>query len=468
MPLCDHVALNHEIIRYYKLYLQPPPTRPTAAPRKTQQDQPASTKSNVSNAPSASTSPVPRPPPCETPLPTVSPSQMDTTPAPEKPKMPPILKLPVHSQPPGSDGPPPTFVDPINQKVMSKVAFDSTDDTKIQLTVSQLNQMLQARHLQVYEEQKRLAEKPKTTPIPSGSIFKATMASAPTKPPFESSDWYDTFTFSQSQAPKLATQIPSSMPSQSVCSPILPTSHLQPQPTTTLSLPVPRYHPSISSRPQWLVDIRKEIDDKILPSSLIWSCTSHYQTPDWAKVSHSAWSLYNLVDKTAPMSEAVRPRYTQMPHYRRIPADGLNHIHDFTVMFESQYNQERVTLKDRVQLYRSFLNAKSISLEKPNVTEMSFPSNIFSRFISQFYDIADTQLRPVQKTCYVLDYHVSYLIFISEGQNGLERLVRLAIHKGNLKGKMSPASITFPWVRMGSMLNAMREVLTDLQQQGLL
>jgi hypothetical protein len=363
---------------------------------------------------------------------------------------------------------------------MDKVAYDSTDDAKIQLTVSQLNQMLQARHLQVYEEQKRLREKSKYTPISSGSIFKATMASTTSKPPFESPDWYETFTFSQSQPPKLATQVSSSLPSQSICSPILPTSHLQPQPTTTLSLPVPRYHPSISSRPQWLVDIRKEIDDKILPSSLIWSCTSHYQTPDWAKVAHSAWSLYNLVDKTAPMSEAVKPRYTQMPHYRRIPADGLNHIHDFTVMFESQYHQERVTLKDRVQLYKSSPNAKSITLEKPNVTEMSFPSNIFSRFISQFYDIADTQLRPaaqdvqqnghtlLQKTCYVLDYNVSYLIFISEGQNGLERLVRLAIHKGNLKAKVSPASITFPWVRMGSMLNAMREVLTDLQQQGLL
>jgi hypothetical protein len=83
-----------------------------------------------------------------------------------------------------------------------------------------------------------------------------------------------------------------------------------------------------------------------------------------------------------------------MPHYHRIPADGLNHIHDFTVMFESQYNLERVTLKDRVQLYKTSPNAKSISLEKPQVTEMSFPSNIFSRFISQFYDITDTQLRP--------------------------------------------------------------------------
>ncbi len=203
MPLCDHVALNHEIIRYYKQYLQPPPSRPTAAPRKSQQETPTSNRPNTSNAQQTSTSPMPRPPLCETPIPTVSPSQMDTTPAPEKSPQPPILKLPVHSQPPGSDGPPPTHVDPINQKVIDKVAYDSTDDAKIQLTVSQLNQMLQARHLQVYEEQKRLREKSKYTPISSGSIFKPPMASTSSKPLFESPDWYETFTFSQSQPPKL-------------------------------------------------------------------------------------------------------------------------------------------------------------------------------------------------------------------------------------------------------------------------
>jgi len=173
------------------------------------------------------------------------------------------------------------------------------------------------------------------------------------------------------------------------------------------------------------------------------------------------------------MSEGVKGRYTQMPTFRRIPADGLNHIHDFSIMFESHMNCEIITFKDTAMLYRSAPNAKRVTLDKQVVTEISIPSQIYSRFISQFYDIADTQLRPAfkdmqeagdtlfDKKFYILDYHFTYRIFISEGQNGLERLVKLSIQRGAYN-KKDPASITFPWVRMGSILNAMREVLTDL------
>jgi hypothetical protein len=95
------------------------------------------------------------------------------------------------------------------------------------------------------------------------------------------------------------------------------------------------------------------------------------------------------------------------------------------------------------------------------------------------YDIADEQLRPafkdmqeagdtlLEKTCHILNYQFTYRIFISKGRNCLERLVQLSIQKGAYS-KKDPASIMFPWIRMGSILVAMKEVLTDLQHQKLL
>ncbi len=267
------------------------------------------------------------------------------------------------------------------------------------MTVTQLNQMLQARHLHALTSQKQSidsASKPKTL-IPSTSLFQHRPAATSMNSAFETTDWYDTLTLTQSPS-----QIPSSQVSQApstsyTSSPILPTSHLQPQPLSSTTYPTPRYHPSITTRPQWLVDIRKEVDEQVLPSSLIWSFTSHYKTPTWAKVAHSAWSLYSIDDHKCPMSEGVKGRYTQMPTFRRIPADGLNHIHDFSIMFESHMNCEIITFKDTAMLYRSAPNAKRVTLDKQVVTEISIPSQIYSRFISQFYDIADTQLRPAFK-----------------------------------------------------------------------
>ena len=169
-----------------------------------------------------------------------------------------------------------------------------------------------------------------------------------------------------------------------------------------------------------------------------------------------------------------------MPNFRQIPADGLNHLHNITVYFEREFNDERVIFKNSSQMYNTSPNAKRVSLDKPVVQSIAIPSSIFSRFIIQFFDIADTQLRPAyqdvqqeghnlfHKKCFILDYHLTYSIYVSEGQNGLERLVRLQIQKGNLSKKVLPVSIIFPWVRMGAILATMREVLADLQQQRLL
>jgi hypothetical protein len=179
------------------------------------------------------------------------------------------------------------------------------------------------------------------------------------------------------------------------------------------------------------------------------------------------------------MSEGTKGRYTQMPTFRRFPADGLNHIHDFSIMFESVMNAELITFKDTAMLYRTAPHTSRITLDRQIVTEVSISSQIYSRFISQFYDIADEQLRPafkdmqeagdtlLEKTCHILNYQFTYRVFISEGRNGLERLVKLSIQKGAYN-KKDPASITFPWIRMGSILVAMKEVLTDLQHQKLL
>jgi hypothetical protein len=507
IPLCDHVALNHEIIRHHRLYICPPVPKPRSVARKTV---PAKQSSSSSGTSSSSESGAPkskqtRNKSIDSPSllkkqhsreESTSKKPKQVSQGPPKPKSPkqtdplPPVQQQSHPDPKllEQDFTPqlPTIVDPVTGTLMPQAAMHPSD-AKIQMTVTQLNQMLQARHMHALTSQKRSMETPQTKKIPiaSTSLFQHRPAAVPMNSAmnsaFETTDWYDTLTLTQSPSQIPSSQVNQAQSSTYTCSPILPTSHLQPQPSTSSSTtyPVPRYHPSITTRPQWLDDIRKEIDDQILPSSLIWSCTSHYKTPTWAKVAHSAWSLYNIVDHKTPMSEGTKGRYTQMPTFRRFPADGLNHIHDFSIMFESVMNNELITFKDTAMLYRTAPHTSRITLDRQIVTEVSIPSQIYSRFISQFYDIAEEQLRPafkdmqeagdtlLEKTCHILNYQFTYRIFISEGRNGLERLVKLSIQKGAYS-KKDPASITFPWIRMGSILVAMKEVLTDLQHQKLL
>ena len=473
MSLCDHVALIHEIIRFRKIYtMSQNNKRPTPMPRKAKaqrvikyvdestsnsdsnelsKEQPNPTKQNDCPQPMDTTETTSKSPEPLTDWnsPEIIPSsQIQGETIPESPI------VPVQSEKPKNK------VQKPDETSVPQATSDTSSPHLIHMTIEQLQQLIQIKQNELKQKlideqaaqqanQSHEAElSPHLTPL-SNVFFKendTTTANVDTQ-----------------QSPILPTGPPAKAP--------FPAATKYPQ---------PRYHPSISTRPQWVTDIRDQIDEKVFSSSLIWSCTNHYKTPAWAKVAHSAWSLYEIVDKNAPQSQNTYSRYRQMPNFRQIPADGLNHLHNITIHFEREYNDEKVIFKNSSQVYHTQPNSKRVSLDRPMVQSIAIPSNIFNRFIIQFYDIADTQLRPAyqdvqqeghnlfHKKCFILDYHLIYSIFVSEGQNGLERLVRLQVQKGNLSKKMLAVSITFPWVRMGAILVAMREVLADMQQQGLL
>ena len=470
MSLCDHVALIHEITRFHKMYVQTK-TKPVPMPRKNKPPRVIKyVDESTSNSDSSDTAKTV----IRAPKATKSPDLMDTSDPPQNdpepitdwnsPELIPSSQPETKPEPPQVESEKPkntTHKLDLPEKLPRAPTPQQTSATTcapqlIHMTIEQLQQLIQIK--QNEQKQKLLQEQdsqgaecsPHLSPL-SNTFFKDTSK----KTHVSESD--------SQQSPVLPTGPPPKAPSG-------------PPPT----YPKPRYHPSISTRPQWVTDIRDQIDEKVFSSSLNWSCTHHYKTPAWAKIAHSAWSLYQIVDKDAPQPQAVFARYREMPNFRQIPADGLNHLHNVTVLFEREYNEERVVFKNSSQTYHSSANSKRVSLDKPATQSISIPSNIFNRFIIQFYDIADTQLRPAyqdvqqgghnlfHKQCFILDYHLTYSIYVSEGRNGLERVVRLQIQKGNLSKKMLATSITFPWVRMGAILVAMREVLADMQQQGLL
>jgi hypothetical protein len=112
----------------------------------------------------------------------------------------------------------------------------------------------------------------------------------------------------------------------------------QPRPDQQI-LPRPKYHPTINPLPQtpsW--DPRSVASEKIYPTSLICSCTDHYNIPTWAKIAHSAISLYESVDHSATnlllTGTDKKTRHREMPHYRQLPADGLNFLHDVQIYMQ--------------------------------------------------------------------------------------------------------------------------------------
>ncbi len=115
-------------------------------------------------------------------------------------------------------------------------------------------------------------------------------------------------------------------------------------------LPRPKYHPTINPLPQtpsW--DPRSVASEKIYPTSLIWSCTDHYNIPTWAKIAHSAISLYESVDHSATnlllTGTDEKARHREMPHYRQLPADGLNFLHDVQIYMQGGRKAEIIHLK---------------------------------------------------------------------------------------------------------------------------
>jgi len=451
IPLRDHIALNYEMIRCYKIFANFQ-QRPTPAPRRQltydkeeKGHTPPPRRDNKHTRPDSKSSTEIMETSLEEPKQEPSRSTTNTPKMKQKSIKLTTAQMIEKTSIPESPSPP--------KKMSSSPA---PDNTVIHMTVNQLQQLLKSKETSTSGNRtpitKQESKQPEVVSSPELPSFKQTPASKTTD------NQYGAVLPAQQPLPKKAADTLS---------------------TSSTIYPTPAYHPSISTRPEWIQRAREQIDQKVFPSSLIWSCTGHYITPTWAKVAHSAYSLYNIVDKESPMDEGTKARHRQMPQYRRIPADGLNHIHDFTVHFEATRHAEYVLIQIDSQLYKNYPDRRQTQLEQPVRRRMTIPTHIFNRFIIQFYDIADHQMRPafqdvqqegynlLKKTCYILDYQITYDISIHEGQNGLERLVTLNMQKGNIPRRQITPTLMFPWVRMGAILTAMREVLTDMQQSGL-
>jgi hypothetical protein len=208
---------------------------------------------------------------------------------------------------------------------------------------------------------------------------------------------------------------------------------------------------------------------------MIWSCQNHYNIPAWAKTPHSAMSLYDIVHKTAPMTEQNKARYREMPNYRQFPADGLNHINDIAVFFQNTPSAEDVYIKVSSQPYKQ-LQKKTQLTGAPQVSEIHFPAFTLSRFIVFFLDVAKERLKPamtdVQQDTYLLfckqaqiaGYTLTLEVMTTEGHNGIERTLQIT-HDVNKEG-VKPTSVRIPWIRMAQTLTTLRQVHEELVHTG--
>jgi hypothetical protein len=247
-------------------------------------------------------------------------------------------------------------------------------------------------------------------------------------------------------------------------------------------LPRPKYHPTINPLPQtpsW--DPRSVASEKIYPTSLIWSCTDHYNIPTWAKIAHSAISLYESVDHSATnlllTGTDEKARHREMPHFRQLPADGLNFLHDVQIYMQGGRKAEIIHLKvTKTEFSRFGKNKSRIQTGKEHIRTLQFPTYFLARFILAFFDIAKVQLPPamndVQQEGHVLlhkQIHCQYCMFdftiiIQAGPNGLERMLHLILD--DEKTEDFPPPVEIPWIRMAEVLTGLRRVHEDLQQSG--
>ena len=308
---------------------------------------------------------------------------------------------------------------------------------------------------------------------------------APSQPQEQPTDWYEspnlspieTHFFTQSEI-ATGTEITQQ-------SPILPTGPPQqtsaPEkpkrktyPPASATIPIPRYHPS-QTPPPGIQYAQQREHEKVFPNSLLWSCTNHDKTPQWARVGHSAISLHNDIADNYVMTEGDKMRFRQMPTFRQIPVDGVNHITDMCIYYECYNNRETFNIKTTTQLYDNQSLPVTTTIGRPLVTAIALPTNIITRFITLFLSLAEMHLRPAnldvqqqghiltQKSTTILDYSITYMVMISQGTNGLERIVHFTFQKNNLKH----TTISFPWVRMGLIHVTMLEVIEDMKQQGI-
>jgi hypothetical protein len=245
-------------------------------------------------------------------------------------------------------------------------------------------------------------------------------------------------------------------------------------PTPMAQLPLPRYHPTIHTRPTWEDTLTPREHDKIFDTQMIWSCQNHYNIPAWAKTPHSAASLYDIVHRSI-MTEETKARYREMPNYRQFPGDGLNSINDIAIFFQSTTSEENIHFKVSSQPYKQ-LQKKTQLTGAPEVSEIHFPAFTLSRFMVFFLDVAKERLKPamtdVQEHTFVLfckqariaNFTLTLEIMTTEGHNGIERTLQIT-HVINREGH-KPTSVRIPWIRMAQTLTALRQVHEELVHTG--
>jgi hypothetical protein len=237
-------------------------------------------------------------------------------------------------------------------------------------------------------------------------------------------------------------------------------------------LPEPRYHPTIHPRPTWDPP-QVGSNQKTFDTSLIWSCTNHYYIPEWAKTAHSACSLYDIVDRQAPITETTKARFREMPHFRQFPADGLNSINDMSVFYQHTTNHKEIVIIKVVSQPYHNTSKNTTRVGQPETTEVQIPSHMLARFNIFFFDVANTQLKPamsdVQMENHILmsklfqanTYNIEFTVIITEGHNGLERTLRIHVSDNH-----TTQIIQFPWIRTANVLLALRMVHEELHQSG--
>jgi hypothetical protein len=245
-------------------------------------------------------------------------------------------------------------------------------------------------------------------------------------------------------------------------------------PTPMAQLPLPRYHPTIHTRPTWEDTLTPREHDKIFDTQMIWSCQNHYNIPAWAKTPHSAASLYDIVHRSI-MTEETKARYREMPNYRQFPGDGLNSINDIAIFFQSTTSEENIHFKVSSQPYKQ-LQKKTQLTGAPEVSEIHFPAFTLSRFMVFFLDVTKERLKPamtdVQENTFVLfckqariaNYTLTLEIMTTEGHNGIERTLQIT-HMINREGH-KPTSVRIPWIRMAQTLTTLRQVHEELVHTG--
>lgn len=161
-----------------------------------------------------------------------------------------------------------------------------------------------------------------------------------------------------------------------------------------------------------------------------------------------------------------------MPHFRQFPIDGLNYINDISIFFQAVNKQEKIHIKVASQKYKQFTK-KTTFVGAPEIAELTFPSHLLARFIVHFFDISRIRLTPamndvqqndhtlMSKQIQISDLSFFFQIYISQGTNGLERLVLITLTDNNNSRKST--TIRIPWIRMTDVFNGLRQVHQELQ-----